>query len=166
MLTAVRRSHRTWLLCSITEFCEVGHVMKYSKIVVPRLVRARESKKLSRKQLAYALGMSAARLGRIERGDIDLTLDDTIRICVALDEPVAGILYGGEPGVINISNHWPRNQKLIHQLLSTLRMFEEHVEAQWAVYCDGVLEPHYTKALSEKAKVKKRPKPPWKIKDL
>jgi len=43
---------------------------------------ARETMKLTRKQLAPKLGMSPARLGRIERGQADLWLPEFLELCL------------------------------------------------------------------------------------
>ena len=50
-----------------------------------RVCRLRREKRLSWKQLAEQAGMSAAFLGRIERGSREVNLDTLMRLCRALN---------------------------------------------------------------------------------
>lgn len=104
-------------------------------------------------------------MGAIERGERVATIDELINIALAIEVPIVHLIYGEDPGLLDIRKHWPRNRKIITSLVWMLRDFERQVESGWVLYCQKVLEPYFRKLIAEGGSVTKgnAPKPIWRV---
>lgn len=139
--------------------------MKYSHIISKNFGKYRSQAKISRKKLAESTSIPEWKLGAIERGERVATIDELINIALAIEVPIVHLIYGEDPGLLDIRKHWPRNRKIITSLVWMLRDFERQVESGWVLYCQKVLEPYFRKLIAEGGSVTKgnAPKPIWRV---
>lgn len=142
-----------------------------TRYVCGQIVKHRKAKGVKRSQLAEWTKINYRRLGSIERGEINPSLDELANIVMALELTMLDMFYD-RGDLLAIGEHWVRNRGLIRDIVGKLLSFERHVDEHWLEYCKKHLLPYFCKLLGveEVPDVKftrdNAPEPPWYIRNL